>query len=186
MQRQRVSADYLQTSSVIDSEGTVHSAVNDPNLYSGPGTGYRLEGERWTRLHASAVRARSSSARRGGGRWCGRGRRRAGRGGSGRAAGRGRHRDRAGVRRGDPTDDRRPCPPRRSRGARRGRSRRRAASRASSGCVEPRTSPSSDTTARSCRAPVSRSASSRRAPRSSTAPISSRSTTSSSSAWRLC
>ncbi len=52
MQRQRVSADYLQTSSVIDSEGTVHSAVNDPNLYSGPGTGYRLEGERWTRLHA--------------------------------------------------------------------------------------------------------------------------------------
>ena len=28
----------------------VVSAVNDPNRYSGPGTGYRLEGERWQRL----------------------------------------------------------------------------------------------------------------------------------------
>src|SRR5439155_15510754 len=35
MQRQRVSADYLQTSAVIDAEGLVHSAVNDPNHYSG-------------------------------------------------------------------------------------------------------------------------------------------------------
>ena len=52
MQRQRVSADYLQTSSVIDARGLVHSAVNDPNLYSGPGTGYRLEGERWELLQA--------------------------------------------------------------------------------------------------------------------------------------
>jgi propanediol dehydratase large subunit len=52
MQRQRVSADYLQTSSVIDAEGVVHSAVNDPNLYTGPGTGYRLEGARWEALQA--------------------------------------------------------------------------------------------------------------------------------------
>jgi len=52
MQRQRVSADYLQTSSVIDADGLVHSAVNDPNLYSGPGTGYRLEGERWELLQS--------------------------------------------------------------------------------------------------------------------------------------
>ncbi|CAN5131702.1 propanediol/glycerol family dehydratase large subunit [soil metagenome] len=52
MQRQRVSADYLQTSSMIDAQGLVHSAVNDPNLYSGPGTGYRLEGERWELLQA--------------------------------------------------------------------------------------------------------------------------------------
>jgi propanediol dehydratase large subunit len=52
MQRQRVSADYLQTAAVIDADGLVHSAVNDPNLYSGPGTGYRLEGERWERLQA--------------------------------------------------------------------------------------------------------------------------------------
>jgi propanediol dehydratase large subunit len=52
MQRQRVSADYLQTSAVIDAEGLVHSAVSDPNLYLGPGTGYRLEGERWETLQA--------------------------------------------------------------------------------------------------------------------------------------
>jgi hypothetical protein len=52
LQRQRVSADYLQTSAVIDADGTVVSAVNDPNEYSGPGTGYRLEGERWARLQA--------------------------------------------------------------------------------------------------------------------------------------
>ena len=52
MQRQRVSADYLQTAAVIDADGLVHSAVNDPNLYSGPGTGYRLEGERWALLQS--------------------------------------------------------------------------------------------------------------------------------------
>ena len=52
MQRQRVSADYLQTAAVIDADGLVHSAVNDPNLYTGPGTGYRLEGERWQLLQS--------------------------------------------------------------------------------------------------------------------------------------
>ena len=50
MQRQRVSADYLQTSAIIEPDGTVHSAVSDPNRYEGPGTGYRLEGERWKLL----------------------------------------------------------------------------------------------------------------------------------------
>ena len=50
MQRQRVAADYLQTSAIIDAEGGVVSAVNAPNEYSGPGTGYRLEGARWERL----------------------------------------------------------------------------------------------------------------------------------------
>jgi propanediol dehydratase large subunit len=50
MQRQRVSGDYLQTSAIIERGGIVHSAVNDPNAYSGPGTGYRLEGERWELL----------------------------------------------------------------------------------------------------------------------------------------
>jgi len=50
MQRQRVAADYLQTSAIIAPDGTVVSAVNDENRYSGPGTGYRLEGERWQRL----------------------------------------------------------------------------------------------------------------------------------------
>jgi hypothetical protein len=61
MQRQKVAADYLQTSAVIAADGTVVSAVNDPNRYEGPGTGYRLEGERWERLqrlpHALDARA---------------------------------------------------------------------------------------------------------------------------------
>ncbi len=52
MQRQRVCADYLQTAAVIDRDGLVHSAVNDPNAYLGPGTGYRLEGARWELLQA--------------------------------------------------------------------------------------------------------------------------------------
>jgi propanediol dehydratase large subunit len=52
MQRQRISADYLQTAAVIDADGLVHSAVNDPNVYTGPGTGYRLEGERWRLLQS--------------------------------------------------------------------------------------------------------------------------------------
>jgi hypothetical protein len=50
MQRQRVSGDYLQTSAIIDAGGVVTAAVNDPNRYTGPGTGYRLDGERWQRL----------------------------------------------------------------------------------------------------------------------------------------
>jgi propanediol dehydratase large subunit len=50
MQRQRLSCDYLQTSAVIGADGLVRSAVNDPNEYGGPGTGYRLEGERWALL----------------------------------------------------------------------------------------------------------------------------------------
>jgi hypothetical protein len=50
MQRQKVAADYLQTSAIIRPDGSVSSAVNDANRYEGPGTGYRLEGERWQRL----------------------------------------------------------------------------------------------------------------------------------------
>jgi propanediol dehydratase large subunit len=50
MQRQRVSGDYLQTSAIVDATGTVSAAVNDPNRYLGPSTGYRLDGERWQRL----------------------------------------------------------------------------------------------------------------------------------------
>jgi propanediol dehydratase large subunit len=52
MQRQRVSADYLQTAAIIEPDWTVLSAVNDPNVYTGPGTGYRLEGERWRLLQS--------------------------------------------------------------------------------------------------------------------------------------
>jgi len=48
--RQRVSGDYLQTSAWIDRDGTVYSAVNDPNDYQGPGTGYRISEERWEEI----------------------------------------------------------------------------------------------------------------------------------------
>ncbi len=47
----RISGDYLQTSAVIR-DGHVLSAVNDPNDYSGPGTGYRLSDQRRREVHA--------------------------------------------------------------------------------------------------------------------------------------
>ncbi|MCI0636036.1 MAG: propanediol dehydratase, partial [Actinobacteria bacterium] len=50
MQRLRVTADYLQTSAIVGPDFRVHSAVNEPNDYRGPGTGYRLEGDRWALL----------------------------------------------------------------------------------------------------------------------------------------
>jgi propanediol dehydratase large subunit len=52
MMRQHVSGDYLQTSAWIDSEGYVWSAVNDPNTYAGPGTGYQMSDERWEEIKA--------------------------------------------------------------------------------------------------------------------------------------
>jgi propanediol dehydratase large subunit len=50
MLKQKVSGDYLHTSAIFDDNFEVLSAVNDPNDYEGPGTGYRLEGKRWERL----------------------------------------------------------------------------------------------------------------------------------------
>jgi propanediol dehydratase large subunit len=51
----RVSGDYLQTSAVVR-EGKVISAVNDPNDYAGPGTGYRLaEARRQELIHIRDV-----------------------------------------------------------------------------------------------------------------------------------
>lgn len=52
MMKQRVSGDYLQTSAWIASDGTVYSAVNDPNTYQGPGTGYQMSEERWNEIKA--------------------------------------------------------------------------------------------------------------------------------------
>ena len=46
IQKLRISGDYLQTSAVVLPGARVLSAINDPNDYCGPGTGYRLEGER--------------------------------------------------------------------------------------------------------------------------------------------
>ena len=59
MMRQRVAGDYLQTSAWIDGDGTVYSAVNDPNTYAGPGTGYKMSDNRWNEIKAIpwAVRA---------------------------------------------------------------------------------------------------------------------------------
>lgn len=45
--KQKISGDYLHTSAILEENFDVLSAVNDPNDYQGPGTGYRLEGERW-------------------------------------------------------------------------------------------------------------------------------------------
>ncbi|WP_133613362.1 propanediol/glycerol family dehydratase large subunit [Dongia mobilis] len=49
--RLRVSGDYLQTAAVVR-RGRVISAVNDPNDYGGPGSGYRLSPQRRQELAA--------------------------------------------------------------------------------------------------------------------------------------
>ena len=51
--RMRVSGDYLQTSAVIR-DGRILSAVNDPNDYAGPGSGYRISATR--RQEIAAIR----------------------------------------------------------------------------------------------------------------------------------
>jgi propanediol dehydratase large subunit len=50
IQKQRVSGDYLHTSAILDKDFNVVAAVNDLNDYQGPGTGYRLQGERWKQV----------------------------------------------------------------------------------------------------------------------------------------
>jgi propanediol dehydratase large subunit len=50
MLKAKVSGDYLHTSAIFDRDFNVISAVNNANDYAGPGTGYRLEGERWELL----------------------------------------------------------------------------------------------------------------------------------------
>lgn len=50
MQRQRVIGDYLQPAAIFDEKFQVLNAINDRNEYHGPGSGYRLEGERWSDL----------------------------------------------------------------------------------------------------------------------------------------
>lgn len=48
--RQRVLGDYLQPSAIFDADFGVLSGINDANDYRGPGTGYRLQGERWEKV----------------------------------------------------------------------------------------------------------------------------------------
>jgi hypothetical protein len=50
MQRQRVIGDYLQPSAIFGEDFEVLSVLTDPNVYQGPGTGYRVDGERWLTL----------------------------------------------------------------------------------------------------------------------------------------
>lgn len=51
MLRQRVAGDYLQTSAIFR-DGRVLSALNDPNDYMGPGTGYQMTSARWAAVKA--------------------------------------------------------------------------------------------------------------------------------------
>lgn len=50
MLKQRVAGDYMQTAAILDKDFHVLSGVNTPNDYMGPGTGYRVEGERWEEI----------------------------------------------------------------------------------------------------------------------------------------
>lgn len=50
MLKQRISGDYLHTAAIFDEEAKLTSALNDPNLYAGPGTGYQICPERWSEL----------------------------------------------------------------------------------------------------------------------------------------
>lgn len=52
VQKLRISGDYLQTSAVVLPGARVLSAVNDPNDYRGPGTGYRLDSARLSEISA--------------------------------------------------------------------------------------------------------------------------------------
>ena len=50
MLKQRITGDYLHTSSILDKNFNTISAVNNLNDYAGPGTGYRVEGARWDEI----------------------------------------------------------------------------------------------------------------------------------------
>lgn len=46
----RCAGDYLQTSAIFNQDWGVNSAVNNPNDYSGPMTGYQISDERWAEM----------------------------------------------------------------------------------------------------------------------------------------
>ena len=52
MGRQRIAADYLQPAAIFDADFKVQSAINEPNNYTGPGSGYRPQGQRWRDIQA--------------------------------------------------------------------------------------------------------------------------------------
>ncbi len=52
MGRQRVAGDYLHPAAIFDRAFRVQSSINDTNDYAGPGTGYRLTGDRWNEIQS--------------------------------------------------------------------------------------------------------------------------------------
>lgn len=50
MLKQRVAGDYLHTSAILNDSFEVISAVNQPNDYRGPKTGYQISDEKWEQL----------------------------------------------------------------------------------------------------------------------------------------
>lgn len=50
MLKQRVVGDYMQTAAILDKDFHVLSGINTPNDYMGPGTGYRVQVERWEEI----------------------------------------------------------------------------------------------------------------------------------------
>ncbi len=50
MLKQRVAGDYLHTAAILDENFHVISAVNYPNDYHGPMTGYQMSEERWNQI----------------------------------------------------------------------------------------------------------------------------------------
>ena len=145
--------------------GEVHSAVNDPNVYLGPGTGWRLEGDHWEAVqalpHVLDPRELASPEADGPPALV-----------EGREAEAGERPDEVVLAVGPAYGDAlretiNGLDHARGAGARSPRAcAREAPSRGSSACAAPPTSPSSATTAPSSRARASRSASSRRARRS--------------------
>lgn len=50
IQKAKVAGDYLHTAAIFDKDFHVLSAVNVPNTYSGPMTGYQISPERWEKM----------------------------------------------------------------------------------------------------------------------------------------
>ncbi|MBK5260941.1 MAG: propanediol/glycerol family dehydratase large subunit [Peptostreptococcaceae bacterium] len=50
MLKQRITGDYLQTAAIFDEDCNLESALNYPNQYEGPGTGYQISDERWNKI----------------------------------------------------------------------------------------------------------------------------------------
>jgi propanediol dehydratase large subunit len=50
IQKAKVVGDYLHTASMLDDKFHVISAVNSPNCYEGPMTGYQISPELWEKL----------------------------------------------------------------------------------------------------------------------------------------